>query len=345
MRWNQIAENTYCNSEKYNPIYDPIQLQVELQNIIPWIDAHVIQPNLFLFAKMLKINSQRSNIPLQHQQTVGDEMNQRGLKINCFVSKTANLESVILEIRFSYIFDYTSTKKFKKSDEHMINGHLSSYIRDLENNKKLFTRRGKLFHFTFHDISNRNPIEKYKAAFHLIVDSMKVRDVIPYRPFIVDHTTRHFVSFDAFDSSLNNIYTTDDTTLELEEMKPFLLSNTSIPLVYNVNGTNINYIDSVIEPIYNKIVEDVLDPISDVKLQTISFPIPELYQPDGTIVKCKNLPLFDALASDDALPSDDASSPDPSGCVTTTSPTGGRKRRFYTKKIRNKHKRTRKSYT
>lgn len=344
MRWNQIAENTYCNSEKYNPIYDPIQLQVELNNIVPWIDAHVIQPNLPLFAKMLKINSQRSNIPLQYQKMVGDEMNQRGLKINCFVSKPANLESVILEIRYSYIFDYMSTKKFNKSDEHMINGHLSSYIRNLENNKSIFTRRENLFHYTLHDISNRNPIEKYKAAFHLIVDSMKVIDTMPYRPFIVDHTTRHFVSFDEFDSSLNNIYTTDDTTLELEELKPFLLSNTTIPLVYNVNGTNIHYINNVIEPIYNKIVEDVLNPISDVKLQSIPFPIPELYQSDSKIVKCKNLPSFGTVPSDD-VSSHEKQSQDPSGNITTT---GGRKRRSHTKKIYNKHKRTRKlhkSYT
>jgi hypothetical protein len=296
MRWNQVAENTRCNSFEYNPMYNPIQFRDKLDTIDASINTTFVQPHRMLFAKMVGITTHR-NPPPQHRRDNGEELNQRGLEVKTTLSTQKDIsqrpEIVTYAVEYSYRFDYQSTSHTSysccNSYDVIINNHqINVYcLRVLPNNRYIFIRTIRAFHFTFHAPAVLRKEEKYKGAFHLKVDMMNTNNTVPYRPFIVDHQVNRFYRFDDFDTLLDGLYTSTDTSLDINELKLFRLKEPSVVTTYMVNGSMVDYITDIVKPIYDIIVQDVLNPLAATELVGIVFTTPVPYIPNRRVRYCR----------------------------------------------------------
>jgi len=293
MRWNQVAENTRCNSFEYNPMYNPIQFQAQLSQIDPSINTAFVQPHRMLFAKMVGITTHR-NPPPQHRRDNGEELNQRGLEVKTTLSTQKDIsqrpEIVIYAVEYSYLFDYQSTLNVSypcgKPCLVTINNRSESVycLRALPNNQYTFVKTISVFHFTFHASAVLRKEEKYKGAFHLILDAMETNNITPYRSFIVDYRVNQFHQFGDFDTLLDGLYTSTDTSLDINELKLFRLKEPSVVTTYMVNGTSVDYISDIVQPIYDMIVQDVLNPLATTGLMHTRFTRPALYAPNRPVI-------------------------------------------------------------
>jgi hypothetical protein len=120
---------------------------------------------------------------------------------------------------------------------------------------------------------------------------METNNVVPFRPMIANRNTNvcHFYKFDDFDASLNDIFTTRHIELDIDEYTPFILRNPTTSLMYDVNGVQIHYVNDIIKPIYDKIIMDLLNPISQMYIRTNDIPMEVSYDPSKAVVMCKTL--------------------------------------------------------
>lgn len=87
-----------------------------------------------------------------------------------------------------------------------------------------------------------------------------MNNAVPFRPMIVNRNLNlcHFYRFDDFDASLNDIFTTRHTELDIDEYTPFILRNPTTILVYNVNGVPIHYVNDIVKSIVGGITIRVI---------------------------------------------------------------------------------------
>jgi len=296
MRWNQVAENTRCNSFEYNPMYNPIQFQAQLSQIDPSINTTFVQPHRMLFAKMVGITTHR-NPPPQHRRDDGEELNQRGLLVKTVLTSQYDLSNnpnlVVYTVIYSYLFDYQTTSGVSFSCGQHYNIKINqkdafvTCLAVLPNNRYMFLKKVPIAHFTFHAPAVLRKEEKYKGAFHLKVDMMNTNNIVPYRPFIVDHQVNRFYRFDDFDTLLDGLYTSTDTSLDINELKLFRLKEPSVVTTYMVNGSMVDYITDIVKPIYDTIVQDVLNPLAATALMGTVFTTPVPYIPDRRVRYCR----------------------------------------------------------
>ena len=106
--WNQFKENTYCNSESYNRLYDASSIETLLAPIVTWADNTVIQPNLVFFSSFLQANLQTIPTPSNPPYNIGQQRNRRKLRVrtNAFIHQSKPY--VIFEVIYNYVFDANS---------------------------------------------------------------------------------------------------------------------------------------------------------------------------------------------------------------------------------------------
>ena len=320
---NQISENIYCNSESYNSIYDqPSLYRHTSSTIIPWVKNLLRTHRSFLEA-FLAINTREYNIPLPDQHTMQYQENRRKLKWT--IDFDVRQHQSILSVDYRFIFDYKprSRKKYHINEDVTIRGIPYICMDVLENNVYVLERRLRLFHITLHNISCDPPTRKGCGAFHMKVDSMSIdttRSIMPFRPFIIHPVNTdakyEFFKFSDFETRLTDYFTTDDIMLQINEFRPFVLRYTEM------NHTH--YIQTILEPVYDKFVTDILNPLAQLKLANAVIPIPTMYVPNRPVDSCRIM------------------SRQPNACpiwfgnggITQT----GKKRRLYTRKNHhNKH--------
>jgi hypothetical protein len=200
------------------------------------------------------------------------------------------------------VFDYYSQKTTFYDGQHVvINGKLCECMRLLRNNHYMFRsiyKRQSLFHFTFHEPTQLIPKrQKYKGAFHLIVDSMEVNRRVPYRPFVIgpDETFYVFQDFNV-GGQLINLFTNPNPIFHSDEITPFVtqLQHTAPVqnLIQTVNGKRIHYLNDIIGPIYDKIANDMLKPMARLLMAGEDVPIPVQYNPLHQWVNCNTNILY-----------------------------------------------------
>ena len=292
-QWNQIYENVYCNSEIYNIIYDKPTIDAEINTMVQDIDTMYIQPNKLFFSKLLRIHTQ-SIIQATYQYHANREINQRELELQIYPGPEQNYS--IMAVEYRYVFDYYSPKTTFHDGQHVvINRKLCECMRVYGNGYYMFRSiydRETLFHFTFHEVTPLIPKrQKYKGAFHLIVDSMEVNRRVPYRPFIIGPSETFYV-FQDFNvgGQLMNMFTIRNPIFPTDEITPFITQlQHTVPvqnLIQRVNGKRIHYLDDIIGPIYDKIANDMLTPMSRLFMAGASVPIPVQYNPLHQWVNC-----------------------------------------------------------
>jgi len=300
MAWNQIKENTYCNSESYNGIYNSSHVYTNSKSMKPWVNNTIIAPNMIFFSKMLKINIPPIVLP-RYQHNRGSEIDRRGLVILYVNKLTGKSSYIVSSVQYQYTFDYHSTiKSYEVDDIERINDVSCTCMKVLPRDIYTFKTDFKnLFHFSFHIPDSNKPIrEKFRAAFHLNIDSLK-NGVIPYRPFVFDPTVKapqpnKFLLWDDFSGLANDYFSTSnssDPNLDLNEITMFLQKQaTPIPLVFKTkNGVLLNYIDDIVKPIYNKIVTYVLNPLAALTVPRIIPPAAVNYGSTNNFVPCNEL--------------------------------------------------------
>ena len=300
MSLNQVEENTYCNSDAYNQVYDKSRLDNHMISLTGWVYHTILRPNASFFSKLLKISMAEYNIPMQYQYHESGEQNRRKLQISCR-QPTPRSNLVILPVTYTYIFDYHSPRKhYVIHHIEIINDHQCECIQILGNNWYCFrTFAINIFHFTFHPTAPTLPKQlKTKGAFHLNIDSFAADPphVVPYRPFIVDPrasvpgTRTHFLTWDAFPGT--DGYFTSTVVPGMEELSSFVRENPAVPLVYTVRGQSVHYLEDIVKPIYDKVVTDVLDPLV-AALPWEAIPAAVKYDPAYFLVPCrgKGVPL------------------------------------------------------
>jgi len=305
---NQISENIYCNSESYNKIYDSKLLLSKTKNILPSIENRYITPNLQFFSKMLRININSVNaIRDQYNDPDTGELDRRDLIISLKSVHKSGKDYIIFAVEYEYTFDYYSPlNTYALGSEHTINNKKCTCNDIPQNNFYSFLSKfdNSVFHFTFHTPIKNNKDRKFRGAFHLMFDSLKRDKIVPYRPFIIDprKTTvpKRFISWDTFDSSMNNFFTTRNTmseidTIPVNEITTFLTRYPHTKLTYsNGTGSNLHYIRDIIKPIYDKFVIDILNPIPTIPTTITIVPAAVEYKMTKPTVKCDDLELIGA---------------------------------------------------
>lgn len=154
----------------------------------------------------------------------------------------------------------------------------------LQNNRYIFERINKLFHITLHNVSCDPPSRKGCGAFHMKVNSMDTDiGVMAYRPFIihpVNTSNRYeFFKFSDFETRLTDYFTTDDIRLQINELRPFVIKH--------AEWNDTDYIQTILGPVYDKFVTDVLNPLAQQKLKNAVIPIPTMYVPNRPVDSCR----------------------------------------------------------
>jgi hypothetical protein len=284
---NQISENIYCNSESYNDIYDQPSLYTHTSHtIIPWVKNLLRTHRSFLEA-FLVINTRENDIPLPDQHTMQYQENRR--KLRWIIDFDVRQHQSILSVDYRFIFDYKPhpRKKYYINEDVTIRGIPYMCMDVLENNVYVFERRLQLFHITLHNISCDPPTRKCCGAFHMKIDSMHMKTphsiIMPFRPFIIHPVNTdakyEFFKFSDFETRLTDYFTTDDITLQLNELRPFVRRYTEM------NHTH--YIQNILGPVYDKVVTDVLNPLAQLKLTNAVIPIPTMYVPNRPVDSCR----------------------------------------------------------
>jgi hypothetical protein len=284
--WNQIKENTVCNSNSYNDVYSKNRIRKGLYSIKSWVDISILHRNMVLFSKMLDIDISGNNHPTVFNK--GREFNRTALQIASEVilhrkdQNTFNPEYVMFNVAYRYQFNTISTNysyiQGKKYDIYT-NGKFYKCIDVLPNNLYVFESPYiNFFHFSFHiPNSNLDKSQKFRGAFHLRADHLSkilgspssTHTPLPYRSFIVDPRSSrgepHFVLWDEMDQVLDTYFTTTDPTLHLDEISLFLLKNPGIVINHTIaSGASLRFVDHVLRPIYNIIVTNILNPLTAV---------------------------------------------------------------------------------
>jgi len=301
--WNQLHENTFCNSEAYNNIYRKNIIRSRLYSLRAWcINSH-IQSNLPVLSKMLEIRTGNSGI----QYTKLGEINRRSLQITADIiyrkdpKNLVNPEYITFAVIYTYEFDfYSPTYKYKFNEPETINNNKCRCVDDSNSQNHLYTFQVSpinLFHFSFHIPNNNNKKYKFRGAFHLWVDYLQENGVVPYRPFIIDPRQtampHQFVLWDNINTILKDFFTTSNTSIDLSEIAPFLLKHPGKVVDYTTSrGRTVNFIDTILKPIYDKIVVDILNPLLAASTITIQVPVAVQYDPSNTaIVTCNEMTL------------------------------------------------------
>jgi hypothetical protein len=299
--WNQFKENTYCNSESYNHIYDTSAIRMRLSPIVRWTNNTIIPPHISFLSQYLRINLPSSGIIPVYQYNLGKQQNRRNLEITAYSKTDASNTYVVFAVRYRYIFDVHSPRKqYSIGDQDTIEKCFCTCDKILTQ-KDWYTFRvspRNLFHFTFHTPNNDPPEYKYRGAFHVRIDCLKHHGIEPYRTFakhpVLKTHPYQYALWDDFDGSLNGFFTTDttqvmDPSLDLVEIRPFLLNHPSVRVAFmsQQTGQRFHIIDDLVKPIYDRMVQDVMNPMSWSVAPRIRSPIAVEYRiHDPSYVPC-----------------------------------------------------------
>lgn len=302
--WNQFKENTYCNSESYNRVYDVSTIQTLILPLVSWSDNTIIQPNITLFSEYLRINIQPSGIPYNQQYMKGKQKNRRNLAISTDIYTDPSYNYVVFAIKYRHIFDFHSPgTKFRYRQPHTVENDYCRCIGTLPQKDwyTFQTAKKNLFHFTFHAPNNDPPEYKYRGAFHVRIDCLKHHGIEPYRTFakhpVLKTHPYQYALWDDFDGSHNGFFTTDitqvmDPSLDLVEIRPFLLNHPSVRVAFmsQQTGQRFHIIDDLVKPIYDRIVQDVMNPMSWSVFPRVRVPIAVEYRiHDPSYVPCTSM--------------------------------------------------------
>ena len=337
---NQISENIYCNGESYNNIYDRSFFNRHIHILIPWVN-NLLHTHLPFLQSFLLINATEFNIPKHQQCRIQFQQNRR--KLEFVVEFYTRQSKTVLSIDYKYIFDYESKKLiYTKGQTSIIQGIQFLCLDVLEKNMYTFERRITLFHITLHNINYDCPNIKGSGAFHMKVDSMSIntnRDVMPFRPFILHPVNTpmqyDFFKFNDFNTILTNYFTTDNITLSINELRPFIIRNPRQNHTY--------LIQNILGSVYDKFAKDILNPLVQLKISNIitPIPIPKIYEPNHPVVSCNSMmaesntsTLWFGKGDESNQPKNSNGRPDSFG--------GKKKKRIYTRnKCRNQYRKTR----
>ena len=293
---NQIHENVYCNSESYNNVYDNYKLLTDIQQIISFVETQYVNPNMQFYSKMLQININGIN-PIPQQYTVNGEIDRRLLQIFVTAKHYTNNDYIFFSVACRYLFNYRSNNTYTHSSPPIFINNKCLFVNRIANNIYTFkTEDVNVFHFTFHTPSNKTPKEKSKGAFHLKIDSLRHGSIIPYRPFIVDPrrfvVPKRFITWNMFDASMNNFFTPSTGVYGINDIKSFLLRFPK-PLSFpNTPTQNVHYIHDIIQPLYDKIVVDILNPIPTIPTTITRVPPAIEYIRNIPMLDCSSMLLF-----------------------------------------------------
>jgi len=137
-------------------------------------------------------------------------------------------------------------------------------------------------------VPNINLQDKYKfrGAFHLRLEHLtNTLGEEPYRAFVYDpelkgpHGTGGFVSWDTMDGRMMDYFTTKDPSLDLDDIGPFLIRNPVVLTFTTVGGRKVDYLGEVVRPIYDMVVERILNPLLATSGVTVQPPVAVAYDP------------------------------------------------------------------
>jgi hypothetical protein len=152
-----------------------------------------------------------------------------------------------------------------------------------------------IFHFSFHSPSTIPNDDKVRGAFHIKIDTMRNGSIIPYRPFILDPrksvVPKRFITWDTFDLSMNDFFTTNKAHLGVNDINLFVRRNPHIIVSYpnGPDGRNVHYINDIITPIYDQIISDMLNPVVRNNSLITSVPAAVEYKHGVNQVVCEDL--------------------------------------------------------
>ena len=299
--WNQYKENTYCNSESYNRVYDVSSIQTLLTPIVSWSHNFLVQPYMVSLSDFLRVNIQNMGIQPSAQYHGVVQKNRRKLRIKTVLTVDPSKNYVVFSVKYQYIFDCRSPRRqYSIGDQDTIEKCYCICDKILPQ-KDWYTFRvlpRNLFHFTFHAPNNDPPEYKYRGAFHVRIDCLKHDGDEPYRMFakhpVLKTHPYQYALWDDFDGSLNGFFTTDitqvmDPSLDLVEIRPFLLNHPSVRVAFmsQQTGQRFHIIDDLVKPIYDRMVQDVMNPMSWSVAPRIRPPIAVEYRiHDPSYVPC-----------------------------------------------------------
>jgi len=311
--WNQIKENTTCNSQSYNDVYHKKQIKTKLYRNKSWVET-ILAYHMELFSIMLEVDY--SGNVLSNIYNHGYELNRRALKVftnitlHNDVDNTVNPEYITFAVGYRYHYNYHSARKnYIPGKSYDIHGNWCECIDVLPNQVYVFeSSRESFFHFSFHiPNSNLNKQYKFRGAFHLRVDHLAraatgpgTRTVPPpYRPLILDPRVYHrrhlrqFVLWDDLDQQMDMYFTTTDPSIHSDEITPFLLKHPGLVVSYTTpSGVTLRFVDDVLRPIYNMVVTNVLNPLTAVSTLVFQPPVAVAYDATApSVVDCSGMIL------------------------------------------------------
>jgi len=184
-RGNQIFENTTCNSEAYNDVYEQRSYDWHINRTYQYINSTFVQPNKPFFSQLLDIYV-NTDPPYDEQYTQQNEIKRRNLRLRIYPGPENDYS--IIAIEYCYTFDYYSPHTtYRRAQIVFINNKWCEckFVYGNGNGYYIFQtlyERQTILHFTFHSVNPRvNREYRYKGAFHMIVDQMR-RTSPPYRP-------------------------------------------------------------------------------------------------------------------------------------------------------------------
>lgn len=295
---NQIFQNVYCNSATYDRIYDKNRILTRLHQIKMSIENNHILPNMQFFSNMLKINLGSVTVPRNRYNSPNNiEIDRRGLEVSLKPRYIRGNDYVLCKAQYQYIFDVHSTANiYTINDEFVTNNQLCECI-DVSQNG-IYTFQSDiydLFHFSFHSPSTIPNDDKVRGAFHIKIDTMRNGSIIPYRPFILDPrksvVPKRFITWDTFDLSMNDFFTTNKAHLGVNDIKLFVRRNPHIIVSYpnGPGGQNVHYINDIIKPIYDQIITDMLNQVVRNNPLLTSVPAAVEYKRGVNQVECDDL--------------------------------------------------------
>lgn len=295
---NQIFQNVYCNSASYDRIYNKNRIMTRLHQTKGSVENNHILPNMQFFSNMLRINVGSVTAPRNRYNSPNNiEIDRRGLSISMKPIYIGGNDYVLFKAMYEYIFDFHSTaKRYSINENETINNKKCRCINVLQNGIYTFQNENNpIFHFSFHSPSTIPNDDKVRGAFHIKIDTMRNGSIIPYRPFILDPrksvVPKRFITWDTFDLSMNDFFTTNKAHLGVNDINLFVRRNPHIIVSYpnGPDGRNVHYINDIIKPIYDQIITDMLNPVVRNNPLITSVPAAVEYKHGANQVECEDL--------------------------------------------------------
>jgi hypothetical protein len=278
---SQISENIYCNSEAYNIIFDSVVVCSGLRQIETQANS-ILQQNLAIFSQFLKVRS----TPTGATFTLNGEIDRRDLKVRVNIPRTKYDPLQLLVVNYTYIFDVYDTKNtYLPRQIYGIGAHRYECIGPVGRNMYTFKSNNEcLWHVSFHAPNTAmTPVEKSVGAFHIRMDTFGTRIFRAFIPHPVG-AGAEFYHFHDIDRNMDRYYTSKYPVPPTNEVGNYMSKHHTLE--------RHNLLNMVVAPIYDMIVDRVLNPLIHINLPAGTvIPIPSPHQRGVPIKYCSDMKI------------------------------------------------------